>query len=49
MTAASVTNLDEPDDFARFLFNSKLYMALETSFGKSIEATFVVSIRSVRW
>jgi hypothetical protein len=41
MTAASVTNLDDPATFGRFLFNSKLYMALETSFGKSIEAAFV--------
>ena len=52
MTAASVTNLDEPETFAKFLFNSKLYMALETSFGKSIEATFVgqYPIRSnVKW
>lgn len=41
MTAASVTNLDDPTAFGTFLFNSKLYMALETSFGKSIEAAFV--------
>jgi hypothetical protein len=41
MTAASVTNLDDPVSFGKFLFNSKLYMALETSFGKSIEAAFV--------
>lgn len=41
MTAASVTNLDDAESFSRFLFNSKLYMALETSFGKSIEAAFV--------
>jgi hypothetical protein len=34
-------NLDKPEDFGRFLFNSKLYMGLETSFGKSIEAAFV--------
>lgn len=52
MTAASVTNLDDPTAFGRFLFNSKLYMALETSFGKSIEAAFVgqYPIRAdVRW
>ncbi|MBF0175666.1 MAG: hypothetical protein HQL63_02280 [Magnetococcales bacterium] len=52
MTAASVTNLDDPTAFGRFLFNSKLYMALETSFGKSVEAAFVgqYPIRAdVRW
>jgi len=38
MTAASVMSLDSPPEFSTFLFNSKLYMALETSFGKSIEA-----------
>lgn len=41
MTAANVVNLHEASAFASFLFNSKLYMALETSFGKSIEAAFV--------
>ena len=41
MTSASVMNLDEPAAFGEFLFNSKLYMALETSFGKSIESAFV--------
>jgi hypothetical protein len=41
MTSASVMNLDEPAAFGSFLFNSKMYMALETSFGKSIEAAFV--------
>ncbi len=41
MTAASVMNLDDPRRFADFLFNSKLYMSLETSFGKSIESTLV--------
>ena len=52
MTAASVTNLDDPIAFGTFLFISKLYMALETSFGKSIEAAFVgqYPIRAdVRW
>ena len=29
--------LEEPDRFAEFLFNSKLYAGLETSFGKSLE------------
>ena len=41
MTSASVMNLDDPGAFGTFLFNSKLYMALETSFGKSVEAAFV--------
>ena len=41
MTTASVMNLDDSLRFADFLFNSKLYMALETSFGKLIEAAFV--------
>ena len=41
MTSASVMNLDDPAAFGAFLFNSKLYMALETSFGKSVEAAFV--------
>ena len=30
-----------PDVLAHFLFNTKLYAGLETSFGKSIEAEFV--------
>lgn len=41
MTSASVMNLNEPAAFSSFLFNSKLYMGLETSFGKSVEAAFV--------
>jgi hypothetical protein len=41
MTAASVMNLGDPANFGKFLFDSKLYMALETSFGKQIEAAFV--------
>lgn len=41
MTSASVMDLGDPTAFGEFLFNSKLYMALETSFGKSIEAAFV--------
>jgi hypothetical protein len=38
MTSASVMDLGDPARFADFLFNTKLYMALETSFGKSVEA-----------
>ena len=41
MTAASVMKLNDPTVFGSFLLNSKLYMALETSFGKSIEAAFL--------
>jgi hypothetical protein len=41
MTSASVMRLDDPSRFADFLFNNKLYMGLETSFGKSIEAALV--------
>lgn len=41
LTSASVMKLDDPARFADFLFNNKLYMGLETSFGKSIEAAFV--------
>lgn len=41
VTAASVMKLGDPALFAKFLFDSKLYMALETSFGKQIEAAFV--------
>lgn len=41
VTAASIMKLRDPANFAKFLFDSKLYMALETSFGKQIEAAFV--------
>lgn len=41
LTSANVMNLASPQRFANFLFNSKLYMALETSFGKSIEGAGV--------
>lgn len=41
MTAANVMSLRDPGSFARFLFDSKLYMGLETSFGKSIESSLV--------
>jgi hypothetical protein len=34
-------DLDDPARFASFLFNTKLYMALETSFGKSAESILV--------
>ncbi|MEI8148324.1 MAG: PmeII family type II restriction endonuclease [Actinomycetes bacterium] len=41
MTSASVMQLNEIASFASFLFNSKLYAGLETSFGKSIESQVV--------
>lgn len=41
LTSANVMKLHDPSAFAAFLFNNKLYMGLETSFGKSIEAAFV--------
>lgn len=41
MTAASLMRLVDPASFGSFLFNSKLYMTLETSFGKAIEAAFL--------
>lgn len=41
MTTASVMNLSDPFAFGTFLLNSKLYMALETSFGKAVESTLV--------
>jgi len=41
MASAHVMNLQDPQQLAEFLFNTKLYMGLETSFGKSMEAAFV--------
>jgi hypothetical protein len=41
LTSASVMQLVDPNKFASFLFNNKLYMGLETSFGKSIESVLV--------
>ncbi len=38
MAVGSVMNLDDPNDFARFIVDTKLYMGLETSFGKSVES-----------
>src|ERR1700691_716522 len=43
MTSAAVAKLSDPNRLARFLFDSKLYMSLETSFGNSVEAAFVGS------
>jgi len=41
MASASTMRLAEPSDLASFLFNNKLYMGFETSFGKSIESVFL--------
>jgi hypothetical protein len=42
LTSASVMQLVESEQFASFLFNNKLYMGLETSFGKSVESVLVL-------
>ena len=41
LTSANVMGLKGAKEFAKFLFDNKLYAGLETSFGKSIEAAFV--------
>ncbi|MCE9589874.1 MAG: hypothetical protein K8S99_05060 [Planctomycetes bacterium] len=41
LASAHIMDLADAQRFADFLFNTKLYMGLETSFGKSIEAAFV--------
>ena len=41
LTSASAMDWDDIESFAGFLFNSKLYAGLETSFGKVIEAEFI--------
>ena len=41
LATANVMDLSNPEKFADFLFNSKLAMGLETSFGKIIERAFV--------
>ena len=41
MTSASTMKLDAASPLARFLFDTKFYMSLETSFGKSIESQIV--------
>lgn len=41
LTCANVMKLEDGSLFASFLFNTKLYAGLETSFGKSIESTVV--------
>lgn len=41
LATANIMGLSDPNKFADFLFNSKLTMGLETSFGKLIERAFV--------
>src|SRR5260370_29106209 len=41
MTTAGALDLSAPRDLAQFLVNIKLYMGLETSFGKSIESVIM--------
>lgn len=41
MTSASSMQLLDPTRFAEFLVDNKLYMGLETSFGKSIESIVI--------
>lgn len=40
-SSASLLKLMDAQAFARFLFDTKFYMGLETSFGKQMEAAFV--------
>ena len=51
MTTASTMNLQDPRDLANFLVNLKLYMSLETSFGKSLESTIMghYPVTGPRW
>lgn len=55
MTTSSTMRLEAPRDLANFLVNLKLYMGLETSFGKSIERVMIgnypfgVESDSTRW
>ena len=41
LATTNIMELSDPERFADFLFNSKLTMGLETSFGKLIERAFV--------
>ena len=41
LATAQMRKLSDSEKFASFLFNNKLYMAMETSFGKSIESVLV--------
>jgi len=41
LATTNIMKLSEPERFADFLFNSKLMMGLETSFGKMVKRAFV--------
>jgi hypothetical protein len=41
ITSAAAIDLSDPEDLASFLVHNKLYMGLETSFGKSLESICV--------
>lgn len=41
LATANIMELSDPERFANFLFNSKIAMGLETSFGKIVERAFV--------
>lgn len=41
LATTNIMELSDPERFAEFLFNSKLMMGLETSFGKVVERAFV--------
>lgn len=52
LATASIMELSDANEFASFLFNSKLAMGLETSFGKIIERAFLTGypcIAPVKW
>jgi hypothetical protein len=53
LATAQMRELTDAERFASFLFNNKLYMAMETSFGKSIESVLVggypLPSRSTKW
>jgi len=43
LATTNIMKLSEPERFAHFLFNSKIMMGLETSFGKIVERAFIQS------
>lgn len=52
LATTNIMELSDPEKFADFLFNSKLTMGLETSFGKVVERAFVNGYpcdRNVKW
>jgi hypothetical protein len=52
LATASIMELSDPAEFANFLFNSKLAMGLETSFGKIVERAFLTGypcVSNLKW